>query len=69
MVPSPVPVPLKTNYADTFWCTYCVSVIAASIAEVGKNLYKLNFIIVMCLAMSISFVFCIVNSFIIVMDM
>ncbi|KDR08957.1 mitochondrial uncoupling protein 4 isoform X1 [Zootermopsis nevadensis] len=34
MVPSPVPVPLKTNYADTFWCTYCVSVIAASIAEV-----------------------------------
>ncbi|XP_023714251.1 mitochondrial uncoupling protein 4 isoform X2 [Cryptotermes secundus] len=34
MVASPVPVPLKTNYADTFWCTYCVSVIAASIAEV-----------------------------------
>ncbi|PSN55684.1 hypothetical protein C0J52_03190 [Blattella germanica] len=29
MVPSPVPATLKTNYADSFWCTYCVSVIAA----------------------------------------
>jgi len=44
MMPSPVPVPLKTNYADTFWCTYCVSVIAASIAEVGKCAYKLTLI-------------------------
>jgi hypothetical protein len=43
MVASPVPVPLKTNYADTFWCTYCVSVIAASIAELGKDVYKLIF--------------------------
>jgi len=39
MVPSPVPFPLKTNYADTFWCTYCVSVIAASIAEIGKYVW------------------------------
>ncbi|CAG2056757.1 unnamed protein product [Timema podura] len=28
------PVPPKTNYADSFWCTYIISVIAASIAEV-----------------------------------
>ncbi|XP_067006572.1 mitochondrial uncoupling protein 4 [Anabrus simplex] len=34
MVPSPVPVPPRTNYADAFWCTYIVSVVAASIAEV-----------------------------------
>ncbi|XP_069691116.1 mitochondrial uncoupling protein 4 [Periplaneta americana] len=34
MVPSPVPNHLKTNYVDTFWCTYCVSVIAASVAEI-----------------------------------
>ncbi|XP_046988039.1 mitochondrial uncoupling protein 4 [Schistocerca americana] len=30
----PPPVPPKTSYADTFWCTYIVSVVAASIAEV-----------------------------------
>ncbi|KAJ9573442.1 hypothetical protein L9F63_009170, partial [Diploptera punctata] len=28
-----VPDQLKTNYADSFWCTYCVSVIAASIPD------------------------------------
>ena len=44
MMPSAVPVTLKTNYANTFWCTYCVSVIAASIAEVGKCAYKLTLI-------------------------
>ena len=38
-MPSPVPDQLKTNYADSFWCTYCVSVIAASVAEVGKQLF------------------------------
>lgn len=27
------PVP---NYADSFWCTYIVSVVAANIAELGE---------------------------------
>lgn len=29
--------PVKYHYADTFWCTYIVSVFAASIAETGEN--------------------------------
>lgn len=27
--------PVKYNYADSFWCTYVVSVVAANIAELG----------------------------------
>lgn len=28
--------PVKYHYADTFWCTYIISVISANIAELGK---------------------------------
>lgn len=28
--------PVKYHYADTFWCTYIISVVAANIAELGK---------------------------------
>lgn len=28
--------PVKYHYADTFWCTYIISVISANIAEMGK---------------------------------
>ncbi|KAK7870615.1 hypothetical protein R5R35_009114 [Gryllus longicercus] len=34
MVPPPVLPPPKNGYADAFWCTYLVSVAAASVAEV-----------------------------------
>lgn len=27
--------PVKYHYADTFWCTYIISVISANIAELG----------------------------------
>lgn len=27
--------PVRYNYADTFWCTYIVSVFAAQVAELG----------------------------------
>lgn len=28
--------PVKYHYADTFWCTYVISVLSANIAELGK---------------------------------
>lgn len=28
--------PVKYHYADTFWCTYAVSVVSANIAELGE---------------------------------
>lgn len=28
--------PVKYHYADTFWCTYIISVVSASAAELGK---------------------------------
>lgn len=28
--------PVKYHYADTFWCTYIISVVSANIAELGK---------------------------------
>lgn len=28
--------PVKYHYADSFWCTYIISVISANIAEMGK---------------------------------
>lgn len=28
--------PVKYHYADTFWCTYIVSVVSANIAELGE---------------------------------
>lgn len=28
--------PVKFHYADSFWCTYVVSVVSASIAELGE---------------------------------
>ncbi|GLH04718.1 Mitochondrial uncoupling protein 4C [Gryllus bimaculatus] len=37
MVPPPVLPPPKNGYADAFWCTYLVSVAAASVAEVGRT--------------------------------
>lgn len=27
--------PVKYHYADTFWCTYIISVVSANIAELG----------------------------------
>lgn len=27
--------PVKYHYADTFWCTYAISVVSANIAELG----------------------------------
>lgn len=32
--------PVKYHYADTFWCTYIISVVSANIAELGK--YEAN---------------------------
>lgn len=29
--------PVKYHYADTFWCTYIISVISANIAELGTR--------------------------------
>lgn len=29
--------PVKYHYADTFWCTYMISVISANVAELGKE--------------------------------
>lgn len=28
--------PVKYHYADTFWCTYIISVISANVAELGE---------------------------------
>lgn len=28
--------PVKYHYADTFWCTYVISVVSANIAELGR---------------------------------
>lgn len=28
--------PVKYHYADSFWCTYIISVVSANIAELGK---------------------------------
>lgn len=28
--------PVKYHYADSFWCTYMVSVVSANIAELGE---------------------------------
>lgn len=30
--------PVKYHYADSFWCTYIISVVSANIAEMGKLL-------------------------------
>jgi len=32
------------NYADSFWCTYIVSVVAASVAEICEYFYKIHMI-------------------------
>jgi hypothetical protein len=36
----------ETKFADTFACTYVISVFAASIAELCKLLYQLFFILI-----------------------
>lgn len=28
--------PVKYHYADTFWCTYIISVLSANVAELGN---------------------------------
>lgn len=30
--------PVKYHYADTFWCTYIISVVSASAAELGNQI-------------------------------
>lgn len=36
--------PVKYHYADTFWCTYIVSVLSANVAELGKfSMFFLSF--------------------------
>lgn len=30
--------PVKYHYADTFWCTYIISVVSANIAELGEQM-------------------------------
>lgn len=35
--------PVKYHYADSFWCTYIISVVSASAAELGKNVQSLTF--------------------------
>lgn len=34
--------PVKYHYADTFWCTYIISVISANIAELGETHRKIH---------------------------
>lgn len=32
--------PVKYHYADTFWCTYIISVVSANIAELGERIFN-----------------------------
>lgn len=36
--------PVKYHYADTFWCTYIISVVSANIAELGMWFVPVGFI-------------------------
>lgn len=36
--------PVKYHYADTFWCTYIISVVSANVAELGELILTLYFV-------------------------
>lgn len=47
--------PVRYNYADSFWCTYVVSVFAANIAELGrKDTYSITYYALLTHSVSLS---------------